>query len=49
MLQGKAFIEKNPNATDAQISEGLAGVLCRCYAHTRMIKALKRYAAEVRA
>lgn len=49
MLQGKAFIEKNPNATDAQISEGLAGVLCRCYTHTRMIKALKRYAAEVRA
>lgn len=48
MLHGKVFIEKNPNATDEQISRGLDGVLCRCHAHARMIKALQRYAEEVR-
>jgi len=46
MLYGKAFIEKRPNATEADIRQALQGLLCRCYAHTRMIKALVRYAEE---
>lgn len=46
MLYGKAFIDKQPNATEAEIAKALQGLLCRCYAHTRMIKALVRYAAE---
>ena len=44
MLYGKAFIDKTPGATEAQIAQALTGLLCRCYAHTRMIKALVRYA-----
>ena len=46
MLYGKAFIDKTPNATEADITKALNGLLCRCYAHTRMVRALVRYAKE---
>jgi nicotinate dehydrogenase subunit A len=46
MLYGKAFIDQTPNATEADIAKALNGLLCRCYAHTRMIQALVRYAKE---
>jgi nicotinate dehydrogenase subunit A len=46
MLYGKAFIDQQPNATEADITKALSGLLCRCYAHTRMIRALVRYAKE---
>jgi nicotinate dehydrogenase subunit A len=46
MLYGKAFIDHQPNATEADITKALSGLLCRCYAHTRMIRALVRYAKE---
>jgi nicotinate dehydrogenase subunit A len=44
MLYGKAFIDQNPNASEADIANALTGLICRCYAHTRMIRALVRYA-----
>jgi aerobic-type carbon monoxide dehydrogenase small subunit (CoxS/CutS family) len=44
MLYGKVFIDQNPNATEAAIADALSGLICRCYAHTRMIRALVRYA-----
>jgi nicotinate dehydrogenase subunit A len=44
MLYGKAFIDQTPNATEAQIATALSGLICRCYAHTRMMRALVRYA-----
>jgi len=47
MLQGKAFIDQQPNATEEDIAKALDGLLCRCYAHTRIIRALVRYAEEV--
>ena len=46
MLYGKAFIDQTPNATEADITKALNGLLCRCYAHTRMVRALVRYAEE---
>ena len=46
MLYGKAFIDQTPNATEADITKALNGLLCRCYAHTRMVRALVRYAKE---
>ncbi len=49
MLYGKAFIDQNPNATPDQIVGALSGLLCRCYAHTRMVKALVVYAQGVKA
>ena len=47
MLYGKAFIDQNPQATETDILGALDGLLCRCHAHTRMVKALVRYAQGV--
>jgi nicotinate dehydrogenase subunit A len=43
ILSAKAFLDRNPKATDDQIRQALAGVLCRCFAHARMFKAIRRY------
>ena len=47
ILTAKAFLDQNPKATDAQIQQAMSGVLCRCFAHTRMLQAINRYAREV--
>jgi nicotinate dehydrogenase subunit A len=44
ILSAKAFLDRNPKATDDQIRAALAGVLCRCFAHARMFKAIQQYA-----
>jgi nicotinate dehydrogenase subunit A len=49
ILTAKAFLDQNPKATDLQMQQALSGVLCRCHVHGRMIRAIKRYAQEVRA
>jgi nicotinate dehydrogenase subunit A len=49
IMTAKAFLDKNPKATAAQIQQAMSGVLCRCHAHVRMLRAIQRYAAEVRA
>ena len=49
IMTAKAFLDRNPKATDAQIRQAMSGVLCRCHAHVRMIRAIKRYAQEVKA
>ena len=49
MLYGKTFIDQNPNASEAEISDALTGLLCRCHTHVRMVRALVRYAQGVRA
>ena len=46
MLTAKALVDRNPKATDAEIQQGMSGVLCRCFTHTRMLRAIKRYARE---
>jgi aerobic-type carbon monoxide dehydrogenase small subunit (CoxS/CutS family) len=49
ILTATALLDQNPNATDADIQQGMSTVLCRCFAHTRMLRAIKRYAREKRA
>ena len=49
MLTAKVALDQNPRASDAQLRQALSTVLCRCGAHTRMMKAIKRYQQEVRA
>jgi nicotinate dehydrogenase subunit A len=44
ILTAKATLDTNPQATDAEIREALSGVLCRCFTHTRMLRAIRRYA-----
>jgi nicotinate dehydrogenase subunit A len=49
IMTAKAFLDRSPKATDAQIQQAMSGVLCRCHAHLRMMRAIKRYAQAVRA
>src|SRR5713101_7926946 len=44
ILTAKALLDQNPKATDPQIQQAMSTVLCRCFAHTRMLRAIKRYA-----
>ena len=44
ILTAKALLDQQPHPTEAQIQEALARVLCRCFAHTRMLRAITRYA-----
>jgi nicotinate dehydrogenase subunit A len=44
ILTAKAFLDQNPRATDGQIRQAMSGVLCRCFTHVRMLRAIKRYA-----
>jgi nicotinate dehydrogenase subunit A len=43
ILTAKALLDKNPRASEGQIQEALANVLCRCFTHARMIRAIQRY------
>ena len=49
VLEAKAFIDANPHPSDGDIQQALSGILCRCFVHTRMLRAIKRYAREKRA
>src|SRR5207249_10134133 len=44
VLTAKALLDQQPHPIEAQIQEALASVLCRCFAHTRMLRAITRYA-----
>jgi nicotinate dehydrogenase subunit A len=43
ILSAKALLDQNPNASDDQIRQAMSDVLCRCFAHTRMLRAIKHY------
>jgi nicotinate dehydrogenase subunit A len=49
ILTAKALLDRNPKATDDEIRQALAGVLCRCFVHARMFKAIQQYAKTRRA
>jgi len=49
ILTAKAFLDRNPKATDAEIRQAMSGVLCRCHTHVRMMRAIQRYAQRMRA
>jgi len=42
IMNAKALLDRNPNPTDAQIREGMAGALCRCMTYYRVQAAIKR-------
>jgi nicotinate dehydrogenase subunit A len=47
ILTAKAFLDKNPKATEKEIQEGMSRVLCRCFTHTRMLRAIGRAKQEM--
>jgi len=44
ILTAKAYLDKNPKATEKDIQQALSNVLCRCFSHVRMHKAIQKYA-----
>jgi nicotinate dehydrogenase subunit A len=44
ILTAKAVLDGKPNASDEEIRIALGGVLCRCFTHTRMLRAIRKYA-----
>jgi aerobic-type carbon monoxide dehydrogenase small subunit (CoxS/CutS family) len=42
IMAAKAMLDKNPHPTDAQIREGMEGILCRCMTYYRVQQAIKR-------
>ncbi len=46
ILTAKAFLDEHPKASDAELRDALSTVLCRCFTHTRMLRAIARYRKE---
>ena len=46
IMTAKAFLDKNPKASEEEIRQAMSGVLCRCFTNTRMLAAIQRYARE---
>ncbi|HTM06834.1 MAG TPA: (2Fe-2S)-binding protein [Verrucomicrobiae bacterium] len=46
IMNAKALLDKNPKPTDAEIKEALAGSLCRCGSHVRILRAIKRASGQ---
>ena len=42
IMTAKAFLDKNPKATEREIQQAMSGVLCRCFTHVRMLRAINR-------
>ena len=47
IMTAKAFLDKNPKATEQEIQQAMSGVLCRCFTNVRMLAAIRRYAQEI--
>ncbi len=47
IMSTKALLDKNPKPSDGQIKEALAGNLCRCGTHIRILRAVKRASGQM--
>jgi len=47
IMTTKALLDKIPKPNDAQIKEALAGNLCRCGTHLRILRAVKRASGQL--
>ena len=46
MMTSYALLKRNPNPSEAEIREGLAGNMCRCTGYQNIVKALQQAAAS---
>jgi nicotinate dehydrogenase subunit A len=46
MMSAQALLDRKADPTDAEIRTALAGNLCRCGTHNRIVRAVKRAAKE---
>ena len=44
ILTAKAVFDANPHASDQEMRDALDGVMCRCFTHLRMMRAIRKYA-----
>lgn len=42
IMTAAALLKKNPQATEAELRQGLAGLKCRCGTHVSILRAIKR-------
>jgi len=49
ILTAKAVLDEKPKASEQEIREALGGILCRCFTHVRMLRAIRKYAAARKA
>jgi nicotinate dehydrogenase subunit A len=47
IMEAAAFLSKTKNPSESQIREALASNLCRCGTHVRILRAVKRAAAQM--
>ena len=45
IMTAKALLDRQPKPSDDEIRRAMDGILCRCFTHERMIRAIRRYAA----
>jgi nicotinate dehydrogenase subunit A len=49
ILTAKAVLDAKPDASDREIRDALGGILCRCFTHVRMLRAIRKYAEAKKA
>jgi nicotinate dehydrogenase subunit A len=49
IVSAKALLERNPSPTRAEIAEALDSNICRCGSHNRILRAVEKAAAAIRA
>ncbi len=49
IVNAKVLLDRHPNPTDAEIRDGMVGILCRCMTYYRIQAAIKRAAASMAA
>ena len=49
ILTAKAVLDANPHASEREMRYALGGVMCRCFTHSRMMRAIRKYAEALKA
>ncbi len=49
LMASKALLDRNQSPTRAEIADALKDNICRCGTHSRILRAIERAAAEIRA
>jgi carbon-monoxide dehydrogenase small subunit len=49
IMQSAWLLDQNPEPSDEEVREGIAGNLCRCTGYVNIVKAVQQAAAELRA
>jgi nicotinate dehydrogenase subunit A len=47
IMTAKALLDRSPNASEQEIRQAMGNVLCRCFTHVRMMRAIRRAKQEI--